>query len=346
MKNNILVSIVIPVFNVRPYLAEALDSVVHQSYENIEIIIIDDGSADGSEAICDDYLRKDDRVHVVHQENKGISNARNAGLSLANGDAVAFLDPDDAYHPDFIASMTEIMIRENADIVTCQYTAHVTTGRMEATGRGKPQPMAKKGQYDRIAALRALADGLLDVSVCNKVFRRELWKTIRFPDGHVYEDVDTTYRVFDVCETVYVLNRPLYLRRKRPGSITDTRTLKNLYDRNLAYSHFDSYVEANTPGVFTIEQTMKRRQASLNILFRVYLRYSSKTLRSMYMTEDDLQKCIKEEVQKIGLKNCSLRSRAAYRMLCSCPSLLRMIYPIYRHVKLFVRIKPPVDPAV
>ena len=85
MKDDNLVSVIIPVFNVRPYLSEALDSVVHQTYKNIEIIIIDDGSTDGSETMCDDYAQKDSRVCVVHQKNRGLSNARNVGLNITKG---------------------------------------------------------------------------------------------------------------------------------------------------------------------------------------------------------------------------------------------------------------------
>ena len=106
-----IVSIIIPVYNVAPYLVEALDSVVHQSYGNLEIIIIDDGSTDGSAEICDDYARRDRRIRLIHQENKGIGAARNVGLDIMNGEAVAFLDSDDAYDPDFIEAMVSAMAR-------------------------------------------------------------------------------------------------------------------------------------------------------------------------------------------------------------------------------------------
>ena len=99
--DNSLVSVIIPVYNVKPYLKEALDSVVQQTYRKLEIIIVDDGSTDGSDKICDMY-RQDTRVTVVHQENRGLSNARNTGMSMMKGDVVAFLDSDDAYYPDMI----------------------------------------------------------------------------------------------------------------------------------------------------------------------------------------------------------------------------------------------------
>lgn len=97
---------------VSPYLPEALDSVIHQTYKNLEIIIIDDGSTDGSGRICDEYAGKDCRIRLIHQENKGLSAARNAGLNIMTGDVIAFLDSDDAYHPEYIEIMLAAMNRE------------------------------------------------------------------------------------------------------------------------------------------------------------------------------------------------------------------------------------------
>ncbi len=93
-----LVSVIVPVYNVLPYLQEALDSLIGQTYRELEIILIDDGSTDGSGDVCDEYAERDQRINVIHQENKGLSAARNVGLDEANGDYIAFLDPDDAFH--------------------------------------------------------------------------------------------------------------------------------------------------------------------------------------------------------------------------------------------------------
>ena len=336
MENDCLVSIIIPVYNVKPYLIEALDSVLYQTYKNLEIIVIDDGSTDGSGALCDKYSEKDRRVLVLHQENKGLSSARNAGLDLMHGDAVVFLDPDDAYHPDYVNAMMTAMISEKADIVLCQYTVHKTTDRIRQTGREKTQPQAKQGMYDRESALRALADGMINVSVWNKLYRRELWRDIRFPDGHVYEDIDTTYKVFHICRTVYALKQPLYLHRKRPGSITDTCSWENINDRNLAFAHFETFIEANTPEIFTIEQLNKRRQGRLNGMISLYIQYSEKSADSGEMTGEKLKQEIIECGKEIGIKSCGVRTRAAYWMLCSCPFLLKLLYPIYRPVRLLV----------
>ena len=215
-----LVSVIIPVYNVAPYLREALDSAVNQTYRHLEIIIVEDGSTDGSEIICDEYC-SDSRVQVIHQEHRGVGNARNTGLDHAAGEYIAFLDPDDIYHADFIRQMLEAI--KNADVVVCRQEIH----KLTLDTKGQFIPMAKAGSYDRAEVLRAHVNKLISASVCDKLFRKELWKNIRFPDGHNYEDLDTVYRILNLCSHVNVLNQVLYFYRKRPGSITNTNTKNN-----------------------------------------------------------------------------------------------------------------------
>ena len=120
------VSIIIPVYNVRPYLAQALDSVLGQSNGELEIILVDDGSTDGSGEVCDSYAERDAGIIVIHQENRGLSAARNVSLDRMTGDAVAFLDPDDALDPYYIEAMWRSMRGEGADMVVCKFTVHFT----------------------------------------------------------------------------------------------------------------------------------------------------------------------------------------------------------------------------
>lgn len=140
LNNDSLVSVIMPVFNVRPYINEALDSLINQTYKNLEIIIVDDGSTDGSGEICDKYAAKDKRIRLIHQENRGVSTARNVALDLMTGEFVAFIDADDAYEPEFISTMLGAIIRENSDIIQCRYTAHPTTERMKLLGHEKLYP--------------------------------------------------------------------------------------------------------------------------------------------------------------------------------------------------------------
>jgi len=127
-----LVSVIIPVYNVAKFLRESLDSAVNQTYKNLEIILVDDGSTDGSEIICDEYAGLDSRIKVIHQKNKGLSEARNTGLDIMTGSIVSFLDSDDVFYPDNIRRMVETMLTTNADVVTCRHENYVTEDRLDS----------------------------------------------------------------------------------------------------------------------------------------------------------------------------------------------------------------------
>ena len=313
-----LVSVIIPVFNVAPYLREALDSVIQQTYPQLEIIIVDDGSTDGSGEICDEYC-SDARVQVIHQENRGLSGARNAGLDRAAGEYIAFLDSDDAWHPDFIRKLLGAM--ENVDIAICQYEVH----RQKLETRGYIQPAAKKGFYSRKEALRALVERTINVSVWNKLYRKELWTEIRFPEGHNYEDIDTTYRVFDLCSRISFLDEPLYLYRKRPDSITQNGSRKNMEDRDLACRHLEAFVETHIPEVFDEKHLKKARQSRLIGMLMFYVKgyVDTEEVRAAWEGADP--------------EDCSFRMRTASRIIRFCPWLMKVLYPVYRPFRILAR---------
>lgn len=324
------VSIIIPVYNVAPYLREALDSAVNQTWRSLDIIMIDDGSTDGSASICDEYA-SDPRVTVVHRENGGLSSARNAGLDLARGDYIAFLDPDDAYAPAFIETLMGAI--RNADIALCRYTVRETEGRLGSSDKWtagiQSEPRAKPGLYGREDALRGLADGTMNWSVWNKLYKRELWESVRFPDGHNYEDVDAMYRIFDLCTGISVADVPLYCHRKRPGSITRTYSRKNLEDWKLALSHVDAFVRANTPGIFSWKQRARMHHAWLNALMVHYYEQPP-------VVRKELRREIISAGQEIGIGNCGIRTGTAYRMIRFCPRLFLIAYPVYRLLRPLV----------
>lgn len=311
------VSVIIPVYNVEPYLREALDSVVGQSYRDLEIIIVDDGSTDGSSEICDEY-RCNPRVRVIHQGNRGLSNARNVGLDVSSGVYIAFLDSDDAFHPDFVRKMVDEI--GDADVAVCRFEVH--QGTLES--RGQIYPRLKKRVYSRKEALRALADGKINVAVWNKLYRRELWREIRFPDGHNYEDIHTTYRIFDCCEHVKVLDQVLYLHRKRPGSITQVWTKNNIEDRKLAHDDLLAFVKTHTPEVFDEMDVRRIKGSWLRVMLVSYAR------GRMRMTD------IEAACEGMKLGELGFRAWTGYQIIRLCPCLLKILYPVYRPFRLLV----------
>lgn len=330
-----LISIIIPVYNVEPFLAEALDSVINQSYEKLEILVIDDGSTDGSGAICDEYAFKDERIRVMHQENRGLSAARNAGLNCMTGEICAFLDSDDAFESTFIEKTLSAMLREEADLVVCKYTEHKTEMKLRLTDE-QALPSADSGNYDRIHALRALADSIINVGVWNKLYRRTLWQNIRFPEDHDYEDFDTTFRIFNICHLLHVLDEPLYLYRKHPGSITSVLSIKNIRDRDLAYSHFASFIEANTPEIFNASQKQKWHHFSLNHMILYYLTHIDGRNYEEITFRKELREYILLTGKETGIKTFGLKTRIAWYMIRCCPMILKIVYRVYLPVRLKV----------
>ncbi len=330
MEDHGLVSVIMPVFNVAPYLVEALDSVVNQVYTNLEIILIDDGSTDGSGAICDRYEKTDKRIRVLHQKNKGLSAARNAGLDIMNGIAVAFLDSDDAYEPVFISSMMDMMIQEGADLVVCGFSLHNTTGKMTEPNQSKDSSNTMRYVYDRNDALRAFADGTIHHVAWNKLYKKELWSTIRYPEGHVYEDVNTTYRIINACNAVCVSDKRLYRYRKREGSITAVSSQSNIRDRMEAQSDFMSFMTSNMPEIFSFVHLENVRQ-------RWFVRLVSCYTHLSFSEEKAFRKELRERVMQAGnevnVKNCALRIKVCYWMICHFPLSVRVFAPFYYTIR-------------
>lgn len=214
-----LISIIIPVYNSEKYLKEALDTVLNQSYENFEVIMVDDGSTDLSPAICDDYAEKDSRCKVIHQENKGPSAARNRGIEEAKGEYITFVDNDDLLHKDFLKILYDLCIRYDCDIALTKSFPFLDEAQI---------PWGEAEEKLTFMNNRELSEQLVDMGwtglavTMAKLFRRELFEKIRFNEKRIIGDDDSTiYLLFWASEKSVLFQSPLYFyRSKRKGSIT------------------------------------------------------------------------------------------------------------------------------
>ena len=326
-----LVSVIIPVFNVAPFLAEALESVINQSYQNLEIIIIDDGSTDECGSICDEYAKRDNRVVTIHQENKGLSNARNIGLDIMTGDIVAFLDSDDAYHVDYIKCMLLAMKYNEVDLVSCRIGDYDTLYKMQSHNVLKDaRPTINQGLLDHTGALRALVESS-DYQVWNKIYRKKLWKGIRFPNGHVYEDIDTIYRVIDRCGKAFVMDKQLYMHRLRSDSISSICSQCNILDRVRACQHLEAFVEANTPEVFSEDHKIRLKQLRLNHMIDQYVHNFTDFGKADLDFREKFRNQITELRYDVG-NVLGRKKEIICFMICHCPWLFEVLYPMYRKV--------------
>lgn len=215
---NELVSVIVPVYNVEQYLNKCVDSIINQTYGNIEIILVDDGSADNSGKICDKYSLNDKRVKVIHKSNGGLSDARNRGIDISRGKYLAFIDSDDWIEPDMIEKMYNNAIENNADISICQY--EIVRSR-EATIDNNP---GKTIVYEGTDAILAMyKEAVFASHACNKLYKRELFAGIRYPVGKLYEDQFTTYKLIWNSKRIVYTEKKYYYYYMRNDSIVNKR---------------------------------------------------------------------------------------------------------------------------
>lgn len=232
---NQLISVIVPVYNVEEFVKKCLDSLVRQSYKNLEIIVIDDGSTDNSGRICDEFAEKEKNVKVFHRKNGGLSDARNFGIKKASGEIIAFVDSDDFVDEEYIGVMYGKMTRKDVDVVVCGYNFV------------KPKKDVLSGKN---AAIKLLTEHEnIDIVAWNKLYRKSLFadNEIWFPKSKKHEDTLTTYKVLSKARKVVYLDETLYFYNERPGSITKTEKIEErLTMRELAAEEAVSYFKKDS----------------------------------------------------------------------------------------------------
>lgn len=215
MKKQPLISIIVPVRNVAVLLYHNIDTLLSQTYKNLEIILIEDASTDSSPYVCDKIAKKDPRIKLVHQDHEGISCARNRGLDMATGEYIGFMDADDFVSLNFYEFLYDIISKTKADIAECDF---IKVPVQKAVYNSFKPPVQEEEKLEILTgdqALQLLHDddvhtSIKSVALWNKLYKRELWNNIRFPEHKIYEDEMTTYKVLDKCKKVAVSNQILY----------------------------------------------------------------------------------------------------------------------------------------
>lgn len=236
------ISVIVPVYKVEKYLCRCVDSLLQQTYPDLEIILVDDGSPDRCGQICDRYAEAHSHVRVVHKENGGLSSARNAGIAAATGDYIGFVDSDDYVEPEMYAKLYGALAANDADISLCSYTyVDEETGAVDEKMR-QSSPV-KDEVLSRIQALEKLnpaAEGnSFYVTAWNKLYKRELFRDCLFREGWIHEDEFLVHHIFSRCEKIATLAEPLYLYVQRMGSITNTGVNAKMLDG--VYALYDRY---------------------------------------------------------------------------------------------------------
>lgn len=244
---NPLISVIVPIYNVEKYLARCVDSIVNQTYKNLEIILVDDGSPDLCPQMCDDYAEKDSRIKVVHKKNGGLSDARNAGMAVATGEYISFIDSDDYVSDDFFECLLDVMNKESSDIAECSVVKFYEDNRFDEFS----DDLSVK-TYDTQDAMSALiAENPFHQHVWNKLYKTELVKDIPYAVGKLNEDEFWTYQVFGRANKVSKLNKTMYYYFQRNSSIMGVGYNIRRLDALEGKANRQKYIENNFPDLST-----------------------------------------------------------------------------------------------
>lgn len=225
-----LISVIVPIYNVEMYLPRCVYSIINQTYSNIEILLVDDGSTDSCYEIIKQFEKEDLRIRIFHQKNGGLSAARNTGIDNAKGKYLAFVDSDDYIHPRMLEILYCNLKKNEADISICDFywihDGENTTEYLENT----------TSVYEGIEVLhRLIGDDVVSVVAWNKLYRASIFKTVRYPRGKLHEDEYVLHEVYSQCFRTVYTDAKLYYYIKREGSISDKRSARNIIDGHEAF---------------------------------------------------------------------------------------------------------------
>ena len=250
-----MISIIIPVYQTELYLRECVNSVLRQTWTNLEILLIDDGSGEPCSALCDELAETDPRIRVIHQKNAGVSAARNRGLSEAGGDWVLFIDSDDRILPFCCEHALRFCLKNQADSVIFLYRktspADSSKEHTESTRHGKTSFSMKSRVLTYEETMTSLLDNRIGNFPWNRLCRRSLYEGVLYPEGRIYEDIGTTWRVMDHSRTTCFLNEVLYLYRQLPGSISHKVSSSSITDDFEMRLRLWEHVQKTCPAVLT-----------------------------------------------------------------------------------------------
>ena len=227
----IAVSVIVPIYNTRPFLEECVRSILNQQFsEPFEVLLVDDGATDGCDLLCDELAAQDKRIRVFHQENQGLSGARNTGIDAARGRYYAFVDADDVVHPGYLQALYDACEAHDAYMAICA----VEDVNEDGTSQDPPEYTlpAETGVFvgkDLLNRFYA-PNGTYYTVAWNKLYRAEVWKLLHYPEGRLHEDDFVAHRLFWRCDKVVCLDAPLYNYRLRKGSICRTEMKPGAFD--------------------------------------------------------------------------------------------------------------------
>lgn len=323
MKEEKKISIIIPIYNVEKYLPACVESILQQTYKNLEVILVDDGSPDRCPVICDELAQKDDRIRVIHQKNKGLSGARNTGIDNAQGDYLIFVDSDDTVEQTLVEELYTYAEKWNCAIVACGRNYIFEDGQIvckiahdESKVYGFEEAMQEMNSFR-----------LFDMSAWAKIYRKELFEDIRFPEGKLSEDYYIMYKLFDKAQTIGYVAKPLYNYLQRQSSIS--RNKKINHDFADAAKKQMEFLDEKYPQMSVLGHTA---YASANLtVYDFYLKNGVKCPKDKLL---EFKKAVRDNLVYIRKnKNISKVKRIQFELFDKCAVIYKGVFVLYRKIR-------------
>ena len=240
-----VISIIVPVYNVEKYLIRCVDSILKQTYTNLEILLVNDGSTDSSGSICDSFASIDSRIKVIHKKNGGLSDARNTGIKIVTGQYIGFVDSDDWINPKMYEKLYKNIKKHDADISICGFSL------IEEVAQNSPLDLLPEKKYEiqRFTSKQALeillTKRLFHSNAWDKLYTKELFENIEYPKGRIYEDIATTYKLICKANGIVYCAYPGYNYLQRQGSLIHSHFNAKLYGMVESYQEMLEYIKIN-----------------------------------------------------------------------------------------------------
>ena len=235
-----IISIIVPIYNVGKYLPKCIESILNQTFKNFELILVNDGSTDNSGVVCDDYAKKDTRIKIIHKSNGGVSSARNAGLYVAKGEYIGFVDPDDYIDKNMYEKLYRLCIDNNSDIAICRFNREIN-GKIQ-----NKESTEEIIELNNMEAMNELFKGnLYRFSLCNKLFSKKCFNDVLFPEGRMHEDLSTTYKLFANSKKAVYIDYYGYIYVKRENSILTSTYNEKRLQAFIAWDEIIEFIDKN-----------------------------------------------------------------------------------------------------
>lgn len=326
-----LISIIVPVYNVEKYLEKCIDSIINQTYSNLEIILVDDGSPDNCGKICDEYAEKDNRIKVIHKKNGGLSDARNAGIEAATGEYIGFVDSDDVIAKDMYSCLLDNMKRFNTDISVCKMKKFKNEIELESKTRNKKKVFVLN-QEEYLLKYFKIGSQTIEYYACNKLYKKNILENNQFPVGLTSEDVFGTYKAILKSTQISICSEELYFYRQNAEGITGTFSKKD-FDLEEIWDLVIEYTKINAPQYLEYA-ILNRKRINFTLLYRMIKNYDYDTFKKDQKVQELLLK-LKEDKDDLLSSKIDWKRKKIISIICKNIDVAYKIINVKQKTNIF-----------